>query len=152
MTSWLQISCRYVAEISSVGILAPNYVCLDTKIMILSELEAEILKNLYFGRPFWKMAAISTKKIIQRGPISISCPNTMYNVCTKFHACITKCTITSYFGAMPLYYKCYKFFLKCTTDDCKEYFVNYCLFNLYLCAIVARAELRNIVGSPLVWG
>ena len=40
----MQISCRYVAEISSIGILAPNYVCLDTKIMILSELEAEILK------------------------------------------------------------------------------------------------------------
>ena len=45
---WLQISCRYVAEISSIEILAPNYVCLDTKIMILSELEAEILKNLSF--------------------------------------------------------------------------------------------------------
>ena len=38
------------------GIIAPKCVCLDTKITILSELEAEILKNLNFGRPFWKMA------------------------------------------------------------------------------------------------
>jgi hypothetical protein len=41
----------------SIGILAPKYICLDIKIMILSELEAELLKKLYFGRPFWKMAA-----------------------------------------------------------------------------------------------
>ena len=38
----------------SSGIIIPKCVCLDTKIMILSELEAEILKNLNFGRPFWK--------------------------------------------------------------------------------------------------
>ena len=36
----------------SIGIITPKCVCLDTKIMILSELEAEIFKNLNFGRPF----------------------------------------------------------------------------------------------------
>ena len=43
--------------ITSIGILIPKYVCLDTKITILSELEAEILTKSYFCRPFWKMAA-----------------------------------------------------------------------------------------------
>ena len=36
-------------EISFIGTLAPHYVCLDTKIMILGGLQAEILKNLHFG-------------------------------------------------------------------------------------------------------
>jgi hypothetical protein len=37
-----------------VGMPALNYVCLDAKMMIPSALEAEILKNPYFGRPFRK--------------------------------------------------------------------------------------------------
>ena len=35
--------------ISSIGILAPKYVCLDTKITILSELEAEVIENLFWS-------------------------------------------------------------------------------------------------------
>ena len=54
---WLPISFRRVFVISCIGILTHKYVSLDTKITILSELQAEILKSLYFGRPFWKMAA-----------------------------------------------------------------------------------------------
>ena len=34
--------------ISSVGILAPKYVCLDTYITVISETEADILESLCF--------------------------------------------------------------------------------------------------------
>ena len=53
-----------------IGIFAPKYVCLDTKIMILGELEAEILRNLYISRPFWKMAAIKARGQICDDPIT----------------------------------------------------------------------------------
>ena len=46
---WLTISCRSVFAISSIGILAPKYVCLDTKITILSELEAGVIENLFWS-------------------------------------------------------------------------------------------------------
>ena len=41
-------------------------------------------------RPYWILPFVA---IFWRGSISISFNNTMYNVCAKFHACITKCTI-----------------------------------------------------------
>ena len=50
-------------EITSVKILSPKLVCLDTKIMSVSELESKILEKSVFGRPFWKMAAIEARVI-----------------------------------------------------------------------------------------
>ena len=48
---------------ASVEIPATELVCLDTKIMSVSEIEAKILKKSLFGRPFWKMAAIEARVI-----------------------------------------------------------------------------------------
>jgi hypothetical protein len=47
----------YMFAISSNALLVLVNVYLDTKITILSEPVAEILKNIHFRRPFWKMAA-----------------------------------------------------------------------------------------------
>src|ERR1700733_1201386 len=56
-------SYRYVFEMTSIEILATELVCLDTKVMSVSEIETKIFKKSLFGRPFWKMAAIKARVI-----------------------------------------------------------------------------------------
>ena len=69
------------------GIIAPKCVCLDTKITILSELEAEILKNLNFRRPFWKMA--------DRWDLELICDGFSGIIAPKCVCLATKITILS---------------------------------------------------------
>ena len=54
----------------TIGIIVPKYVLLDTKMTLLSEIEAEIFKSMYICRPFWKMAAIGARGQICNDPIA----------------------------------------------------------------------------------
>ena len=76
-------------EINSVKIPVHELVCLDTKIMSISELEAKILDKSVFGRPFWKMAAIEARGQICDGRNLKSFPHGFFLLCARFHAFIT---------------------------------------------------------------
>ena len=79
---------RYVFLNGFTVILDPENIYLHTKIMIVGESEAEILKKHVLWRPYWKMAAILVRGQIWNGPIAKNFRYDLFFHRTKFHACI----------------------------------------------------------------
>ena len=87
--------------------IAPKCVCLDTKITILSELEAEILKNLNFSSAILENGRPMRPGLICDGPSGIIAPkcvclDTKITILSELEAEILKISIfVGHFGKWP---------------------------------------------------